>query len=50
MKETTLLLRQINPAFVQLGRVTSQAFRPTPKDHDLLSAYNGDLIEPEPAW
>lgn len=50
MNPTTLLLRQINPAFIQLGRVTSQAFRPTPKDRDLLSAYHGDLIEAEAAW
>lgn len=50
MTASTLLLRQINPAFVQCGRVTSQAFRPTPKDRDLLSAYHGDMINPEAAW
>lgn len=50
MTEETLLLRQINPQFVQEGRVTSQAFRPTPKDKQKLSAYNGDLISPEDSW
>jgi hypothetical protein len=46
----TLLLRQIHPAFVQDGRVTSQAFRPTPKDQNKLSVYDGDQIAPESAW
>lgn len=50
MTSDTLLLRQIHPSFVQHGRVTSQAFRPTPKDENRLSAYDGDQIEPEPAW
>lgn len=46
----TLLYRQIHPSFVQNGRVTSQAFRPTPKDENQLSVYDGDQIEPEPSW
>jgi hypothetical protein len=50
MTESTLLLRQIHPSFVKLGRVTSQAFRPTPKDEQKLSVYDGDLIEPAAAW
>ncbi len=50
MTGTTLLLRQINPAFIQNGQVTSQAFRPTPAHDLLLSVYNRDLIEPKPAW
>lgn len=50
MNSETLLLRQINPNFVQLGRVTSQAFRPTPKDEKLLSVYDGDQISPPAAW
>lgn len=50
MTEATPLLRQINPAFIQQGRVTSQAFRPTPKDRQELSVYDGDLITPEGAW
>lgn len=50
MTDQTLLLRQIHPSFVKLGRVTSQAFRPTPKDEQKLSVYDGDLIEPAAAW
>ena len=44
MTEETLLLRQINPTFIKLGRVTSAAFRPTPKDQQKLSVYDGDKI------
>ena len=50
MTGTTLLLRQVHPSFVQAGRVTSQAFRPTPKDESLLSVYDGDQITPEKSW
>lgn len=50
MNEGTLLLRQVHPAFIQNGRVSSQAFRPTPKDQDRLSVYNGDMITPLAAW
>lgn len=50
MNQDTLLLRQINPGFVQNGRVTSQAFRPTPKDENLLSVYDGDQISPEESY
>lgn len=50
MKNETFLLRQVNPSFIQEGRVTSQVFRPTPKDENMLSAYNGDRISPEEAW
>jgi hypothetical protein len=50
MNPETLLMRQINPNFIQNGRVTSQAFRPTPKDDSQLSVYNGDLITPENSW
>lgn len=50
MTHDTLLLRQVHPTFVQQGRVTSQAFRPTPKDEHRLSTYDGDRIEPQPAW
>jgi len=35
---------------VQLGRVSSQAFRPTPKDEKYLSVYDGDLIQPQASW
>ena len=47
MTEATLLLRQIHPTFIQNGKVTSQAFRPTPKDEDQLSVDNGDMITAE---
>lgn len=50
MTPQTLLLRQINPSFIQAGRVTSQAFRPTPKDEMKLSVYDGDRIRPQAAW
>ena len=50
MSPETLLLRQIHPSFVQNGRVTSQAFRPTPKDENLLSVDNGDLVKAEDSW
>lgn len=50
MNSETLLLRQIHPSYVQDGRTTSQAFRPTPKDEEQLSVYNGDLIAPASCW
>lgn len=50
MTGTTLLLRQVHPSWVQAGRVTSQAFRPTPKDESRLSVYDGDLISPPDAF
>lgn len=50
MTPDTLLLRQIHPSFVHDGRVTSQAFRPTPKDECHLSVDNGDRVGAEAAW
>jgi hypothetical protein len=50
LQAETLLLRQVHPSFVQDGRPSSQAFRPTKKDDFKLSAYHGDMIEPEPSW
>jgi len=50
MKAETELLRQINPNFIQDGRVSSQAFRPTPKDEGRLSVYDSDLIDPSAAF
>jgi hypothetical protein len=50
MNESTVLLRQIHPSFIRNERPTSQAFRPTPKDQNLLSVYDGDMIIPEHAW
>lgn len=50
MTNETMLHRQVNPSWVQNGRVTSQAFKPTPKDEGLLSVYDGDLVTAEKAW
>lgn len=50
MTDATMLLRQVHPSWVQQGRVTSQAFRPTPKDKHLLSVYDGDLITAADSW
>ena len=50
MTDNTLLHRQVHPSWVQQGRITSQAFRPTPKDQQRLSVYDGDQISPEAAW
>lgn len=50
MTPDTLLLRQVHPSFVQEGRVTSQAFRPTPKDDKKLSTYDGDKITAPKSW
>jgi len=50
MNDGTLLYRQINPSWLQQGRVTSQAFKPTPKDNKRLSVYDGDQISAEDSW
>lgn len=50
MTDETLLFRQVHPAWVQHGKVTSQAFRPTPKDQKQLSVYDGDLIDAAASW
>lgn len=50
MTPGTLLLRQIHPSFIQDGRVTSQAFRPSPKDEFLLSVDDGDRVSAEASW
>lgn len=50
MKDTTMLLRQVHPSFIHAGKVSSQVFRPTPKDEAKLSMYNGDKITPEAAF
>ena len=50
MNAQTLLHRQIHPSWVQDGQVTSQAFRPTPKDEKKLSVYDGDQISPADAF
>lgn len=50
MNATTLLHRQVNPAWIQSGRVTSQVFKPTAKDNRRLSVYDGDKINALDAW
>lgn len=50
MRDDTLLHRQVHPSWIQQGRVTSQVFRPTPKDEKRLSVYDGDRITAEAAW
>jgi len=44
------LHRQVHPSWVQEGRITSQAFTPTPKDEGLLSIYDGTQITPEASF
>jgi hypothetical protein len=48
--ELHLLHRQVNPSWVQEGRVSSQAFNPTPKDSGLLSVYDGALMTAEASF
>jgi hypothetical protein len=48
--EPHLLHRQVHPSWVQEGRVTSQAFCPTPKDFGLLSVYDGSRIWPQTSF
>lgn len=57
MEKETLLHRQVHPLFVQANQisiqtfsVTSQVFKPTPKDEKKLSVYNGDKFNPEDAF
>lgn len=50
MTQATPLHRQINPSWIQLDRVTSQAFKPTAKDNKRLSVYDGDQIGAQAAW
>lgn len=50
MTEATLLHRQVNPSWVQQGRVTSQLFKPTPKDNLRTSVYDGDQITAQRSW
>ncbi|XZF13494.1 hypothetical protein ACTHGU_17075 [Chitinophagaceae bacterium MMS25-I14] len=57
MDSETILLRQIHPTFVQADNVsvqafsvTSQAFKPTPKDEGKLSVYNSEKFTPESSY
>lgn len=45
-----LLHRQVHPTFLQKGRVSSQAFRPTPKDDGMLSVSRGSVTSAEDAY
>lgn len=47
---TELLFRQIHPSFFQEGRISSEAFRPTAKDHNRLSVDQGSKTTPETAF
>jgi hypothetical protein len=50
LSDDELLFRQVNPGWVRDGRVTSQAFRPTPKDAGLLSVDRASLTTPESSF
>lgn len=50
MNDDTLLHRQVHPSWIQQGRVTSQAFKPTPKDNHKVSVYDGDLVDARGSW
>ncbi|QDU36305.1 hypothetical protein Mal4_05900 [Maioricimonas rarisocia] len=50
MDNSTLLYRQVHPDWIQQGRVSSQVFRPTPKDEHKLSVYDGNQIDAQDAW
>ena len=50
MTPDTLLFRQVNPSWIKNGRITSQVFKPTPKDKGYLSVYDGDQITAEASW
>lgn len=50
MNDDTLLYRQINSSWLQKTGITSQAFKPTPKDKCRLSVYDGSMISAEDAW
>lgn len=50
MTDGTLLLRHVNPAWIQEGRPTSQTFKPSTKDEGKLSTYDGDRITADASW
>lgn len=57
MKKDSLLHRQVNPGFIQADgvssqvfSVTSQTFKPTPKDEQKLSVYNGEKYTAEDSY
>lgn len=50
MNVQTLLLRQIHPSWIQNGQPSSQAFKLSKKDNNLLSVYDGDSITAEDSY
>ena len=51
MNDDTLLHRVVKPHWlVQNDVVSSQAFRPEPRDDSLMSVYDGDQITAAGAW
>ncbi|MER6556228.1 hypothetical protein ABT300_00430 [Streptomyces sp. NPDC001027] len=44
------LWRQVNPSWVHDGRVSSQLFRPTPKDTGEVSVTRSSLVTPEESY
>lgn len=51
MNQDTLFYRQIPEYYTKPdGHVTSLAFLPMPKDQNMLSVYDGDLITPQDAF
>lgn len=50
MNGETLLNRAVNPGWVQEEFVSTQAFKPTAKDGDKLSAFDNDLLNAEAAY
>lgn len=51
MNDNTLLHRVVKPSWlVQNDIVSSQAFRPEPRDENLMSVFDGDQINAERAW
>lgn len=45
-----LLWRQVHPDWMQAGRCTSQAFKPTPKDKGQISVSQSSLVSAEDAF
>ena len=50
MNNETLLLRHVHKNFIQAGGPPRHAVRPTPKDENRLSVYDGDMILPADAY
>lgn len=48
--EATVLYRQIHPSWVQGDTITSQAFKPTPKDSGQLSTRQASKLSAEDAY